>query len=280
MSLAFHVRSWRKRLGWSRKTAADKLGVSVHTIKSYELCRRELPVPVRKLMTRLEEEMGVAENSSEDTVIIGGGFISDTKNDDGFSYVYPCFGQTSKALLSLYQAYEKSVTVIYSKMANPESKYETSQDLKNILTMMCERNNIKMIHLACTNTDFDAAEYIKTQRPDITVVGYTAVEHNDKEKFLKHCDFSFVAQTQKDAETQYFSYEKENKPVLNHADKEIVLAGLIECIMHSCTKHLDREKEDTDRESFAEAVSIRKINLTEVEDVKRKVASAAVVNHY
>ena len=269
MSLVFHVRSWRKRLGWSRKTAAEKLGISVHTVKSYELCRRDLPTPVCKLMMRLEEEERITENSSTETVVIGGGFMAPSSDAPlGPSLVYPCFGQTARTLLSLYQAHEKPAAFVGSKMATNDSPHETVHDLQVILADLCQKSDVKCIHLACTYLDFKAAEFIKNLRKDVTVISYFS---------------SFISKT-KDAD-YFFNIEdrlgsvfysvtsKEGQLIIEGTDKEVVLANLLECLdQMNCS---DYPKDDFDEHLNKNLV--RK-NLVNEEELSKNTDRLAV-NH-
>lgn len=69
----FGTRAWRKRLGFTREQAAELLGVSVYTIKSYEIGQRQVPTPTRRLMARLEGEQGEASAGQPAACVVAGG---------------------------------------------------------------------------------------------------------------------------------------------------------------------------------------------------------------
>ena len=69
----FGTRAWRKRMGFTREQAAELLGVSVYTIKSYEIGQRQVPTPTRRLMARLEGESGEASAGQPAACVVAGG---------------------------------------------------------------------------------------------------------------------------------------------------------------------------------------------------------------
>ena len=152
---AFHVKSWRTRMGMSRQQAADALGVSVHTIKSYELEKRSVPTPTVQLMGKMEQEkngdLGVVPGAP--IRIVGGGTISHVRN--GLALCAPAYGTTAKALLALCQAHDKTADLTLTRMADPTSTIETSVDLEHWVRSTAADSNAKIIFWNPTVVDFN-----------------------------------------------------------------------------------------------------------------------------
>lgn len=243
----FHVRSWRNRLGWSRKTAAEHLGVSVHTIKSYELLRRELPNPVRQLMMRMEEEFSGKVAVQSDTAIIGGGFLSPSGNDMKGVYSFiPSYGETARKVAGIYHAYDKPVFLSLSKMADYHSQHETSEDLKCILEDFCNDENITTMHICCTSIDFDPVKLVRERRPDMQIISYGAAEPQFYGNSA-HADYSFVSSLEKE-KTKNKSYavlDGQGRTIHRTDEKESCIAGLIETIV---TKHNETRAQHSENE--------------------------------
>lgn len=155
MSHVFHVRSWRKKMGLTRKAAAELLGISAHTIKSYELCRRDLSRPIQQLMMKLEQErLQQPKTSHEHVVIVGGAFLDQphpkTSSENEPSRMIPCYGQTARQIQTLCHAYDIQPQMLWSKVACPNSELEHAQELLDALSEQCGRPQVKMILLPMT----------------------------------------------------------------------------------------------------------------------------------
>lgn len=160
-------------MGMSRQQAADKLGVSVHTIKSYELNKRSVPAPMAQLMDKMELEkngdLGVVPGAP--IRIVGGGTISHVRNR--LALCAPAYGSTAKALLALCQAHDKSADLTLTRMADPLSTIETSADLEMWARRTVSDLNAKIIFWNPAVVDFEGAvgdipSGEKSQRLDIS----------------------------------------------------------------------------------------------------------------
>ena len=141
----FHVKSWRARMGWDRKQAANKLEISVHTIKSYELLQRSVPAPIEQLMKKIEAEKVVGNGSVHGAPIriVGGGTVSHIRNH--LALCAPAYGSTAKALLAICQAHDQNAEMILTRMADPSSSIETSADLENWVKSTVADHNAKIV---------------------------------------------------------------------------------------------------------------------------------------
>ena len=170
MTQVFHVRSWRKKMKWSRKEAAERLGLSVHTIKSYELHRRDLSKPIQRLMERLEEEQtalmtsgGLEQNDTPiGALIVSGAFgqgmatFLDTatapqflneEHENPLMVFRPCLFDVSSELSELCRARGTEVGVLNAN--GQTSSPSTVDQLKHHLTQVGQRGP-DVVFLSCT----------------------------------------------------------------------------------------------------------------------------------
>lgn len=122
-------RAWRQRLNLSRDEAAQHLSLGVATIKAYELGQRQVSKTVAELMKRVESEHvhSVVSVEGAPVRIVGGGTVSHVRNH--LALCAPAYGTTAKRLMGLCAAQGRNAELSLTRMADPTSPYETSEDL-------------------------------------------------------------------------------------------------------------------------------------------------------
>ena len=115
-------------MGLTREQAAERLGVSVYTIKSYEIGQRQVPIPTRRLMARLEGEQGESSAGQPGACVIGGGgsIGSGRRGLDLVARPSPDIPKLSNAILA---AHDIQSRLILTSEQDPASKTSTDQDL-------------------------------------------------------------------------------------------------------------------------------------------------------
>lgn len=258
----FSVKNWRSVMGLSRKQAAEKLGVSPHTIKSYELLQRELPAPLEHLMRKMEREkngpLGSIPGSS--IRIFGGGTLLPVKQDLALTAI--SYGNTSKAILALCQAHDKKAELQLTWFADPTSSIHTLNDVEGVARGYIADPQTKIVFwnptvveypdhtLFLTNEDGDPVlssplpdpqripRFIKDKRPDIFLVvfqtssGLTIEEQKESALvLLKKTNANMVFA--KDTSTEWNLVVTAEQSVYHQTtDKEVALAGLVEMTLH------------------------------------------------
>lgn len=258
----FSVKNWRAVMGLSRKQAAEKLGVSPHTIKSYELLQRDLPAPLERLMRKMEREkngpLGSIPGSS--IRIFGGGTLLPVKQDLALTAI--SYGNTSKAILALCQAHDKNAELQLTWFADPTSSIHTLNDVEGVARGYIADPQTKIVFwnptmveypdhtLFLTNEDGDPVlssplpdpqripRFIKDKRPDIFLVvfqttsGLTVEEQKDNALvLLKKTGANMVFA--KDTSTEWNMVVTAEQSVYHQTtDKEVALAGLVEMALH------------------------------------------------
>lgn len=258
----FSVKNWRGIMGFSRKQAAEKLGVSPHTIKSYELLQRDLPAPLERLMRKMEREkngpLGSIPGSS--IRIFGGGTLLPVKQDLALTAI--SYGNTSKAILALCQAHDKKAELQLTWFADPTSSIHTITDVEGVARGYIADPQTKIVFwnptvveypdhtLFLTNEDGDPVlssplpdpqripRFIKDKRPDIFLVvfqttsGLTTEEQKDNAiTLLKKTSANMVFA--KDTATEWNMVVTAEQSVYHQTnDKEVALAGLVEMTLH------------------------------------------------
>lgn len=258
----FSVKNWRSVMGFSRKQAAEKLGVSPHTIKSYELLQRDLPEPLERFMRKMEREkngpLGSIPGSS--IRIFGGGTLLPVKQDLALTAI--SYGNTSKAILALCQAHDKKAELQLTWFADPTSSIHTISDVEGVARGYIADPQTKIVFwnptvveypdhtLFLTNEDGDPVlssplpdpqripRFIKDKRPDIFLVvfqttsGLTAEEQKDNAlTLLKKTNANMVFA--KDTSTEWNMVVTAEQSVYHQtSDKEVGLAGLVEMTLH------------------------------------------------
>lgn len=122
--------AWRRRMGWSREEAAQRLVLSVNTIKAYELGQRPVTSRVQQQTQQLEREQASAVPASVPGApirIVGGGTSVDVRTHLALSC--KVYGTTAKALATLCAQQGRPSELILTRMADPASPYETNADL-------------------------------------------------------------------------------------------------------------------------------------------------------
>lgn len=138
-------RKWRERMEWTRAETAVKLGVSVHTVKSYELDRRPVPSPIKFLMGELEKDMIESGESvcRSPIKIVGGGAIS--MISPKLAMCSPAYGSTAKSILSMTRAMAYNAELVLTKMADSSSLYETVADLEKLAASWVSDRSCKLV---------------------------------------------------------------------------------------------------------------------------------------
>lgn len=286
MAQVFHVRSWRNKMGWSRKEAADQLGLSVHTIKSYELHRRDLSKPIQQLMERLEEEknaLGLGTNPCEqDTFapvfIAGGIFSKPIINDQGplssasLMTYRPGSLATSHELHSICNASGTQASLLASPLLTPQSfTLQTVDELREHLLSL-KSQSPKVVLFPCTvPQSIFAFEVVKdilfdyTTKP-IVISFYSFEEHRQSDVFGNieewvsslppFGQYLFVEKRcQSSLEMVYCVVNHKGKSVLSwENDKELVMAQLLAltCPSHDTQPTSEAHTQDT---SFEETIT-------------------------
>lgn len=128
---SFGTRAWRKRMGLTREQAAERLGLSVYTIKSYEIGQRQVPIPTRRLMARLEGEQGEASAGQPGACVIGGGG-STGSGKRGVDLVARPSADIPKLASAILSAHDIPARVVLTSEQDPSSNTRTDQDLVNL----------------------------------------------------------------------------------------------------------------------------------------------------
>lgn len=124
----FGTRAWRKRLGFTREQAAELLGVSVYTIKSYEIGQRQVPTPTRRLMARLEGESGEASAGQPAAcVVAGGGSLSSGRV--GVDLVARPSEEIPRLCNAILAAHDVTARTHLTREQDPGSRTVTDMDL-------------------------------------------------------------------------------------------------------------------------------------------------------
>lgn len=258
----FSVKNWRAIMGFSRKQAAEKLGVSPHTIKSYELLQRDLPEPLERLMRKMEREkngpLGSIPGSS--IRIFGGGTLVLVKQ--GLALTAVSYGTTSKAILALCQAHDKKAELQLTRFADPTSSIQTLTDVESVARGYIADPQTKIVFwnptmveypdhtLFITNEEGDPvlstplpaphriARFIKDKRPDIFLVVFqtTSGLNEDEQKSAAeeliqktHANLVFAKDTSNDMNMVVTAEQSVHHQT---TDKEVALAGLVEMALH------------------------------------------------
>lgn len=266
----FSVKNWRAKMGLSRKQAAAKLGVSPHTIKSYELLTREVPVPLQQLMKKMEREKNGALGSTPGSSIriFGGGTVVLLKQDlalSAFSY-----GNTSKAILSLCQAHDQAAELLLTRFADPTSSLQTLADVESVARSYVADPKAKIVFwnptlvdypshtLVLTNEEGDPVlssplpsphripRFIKDKRPDVFLVVFqtTSGASEDEQKrqavsLLEKTNANLVL-AKDNASDVHMVVGSEHSAYHVTTDKEVALAGLVEMALHRANSPLVR----------------------------------------
>ena len=140
----FGTRSWRKRLGFTRQQAADLLGVSVYTIKSYEIGQRQVPTPTRRLMARLEGESGEASAGQPAAcVVAGGGSLASART--GLDMVARPHEDIAKLCNAILSAHEVTARTHLTKEQDPASHTITDQDLVKLAENLTQDMDLNVL---------------------------------------------------------------------------------------------------------------------------------------
>lgn len=115
-------------MGLTREQAAERLGLSVYTIKSYEIGQRQVPIPTRRLMARLEGEQGEASAGQPGACVIGGGG-SLGSGRRGLDLVARPSGDIARLSAAILNAHDIPARVILTSEQDPASNTTTDQDL-------------------------------------------------------------------------------------------------------------------------------------------------------
>lgn len=128
-------------MGLTREQAADCLGVSVYTIKSYEIGQRQVPIPTRRLMARLEGERGEASAGQPGACVIGGGGSvgSGRRGLDLVARPSPEIPKLSNAILA---AHDIPARLILTSEQDPSSNTTTDEDLAGLAESLVQDPDI------------------------------------------------------------------------------------------------------------------------------------------
>lgn len=131
-------RAWRNRLNLSRSQAAELLGLSEVTVKTYELGQRTVSKTVAQLMRNVEAGYMQSIKSVPGAAIriVGGGTVSHVRNH--LALCAPAYGTTARRLLGLCHAAGREAELILTRMADPTSAYETNDDLAELVQDIVE----------------------------------------------------------------------------------------------------------------------------------------------
>lgn len=254
----FSVKKWREIMGFSRKQAAEKLEISPHTIKSYELLKRELPAPLEKLMRRLEREKNgpLGSVAGASIKILGGGTLLPIKQ--GLALTAVSSGHTAQQVLALCQAHDKKAELLLTHFADPTSSIQTIFDTESVARSYIADKKTKVVFWNPTVVDYPDYTFvlanedgdpilstpvpsphkiprlIKDKRPDVFLVCFQTTSGNSEAEMYEqavkllcatHANLVFA----KDSGTGLNMVVSSERSVYHQTcDKEVALAGLVE----------------------------------------------------
>lgn len=139
------VKAWRARMGFSRKEAAQALGLAEITIKSYELNKRQVSGSVGQLMTRLEQEGKTVIPSVRNAPIrvVGGGTVFHVRNH--LALACAVSGTTARTLSRMLHDMGESSELILTRMADSSSPYETNADMQKLAEYIVADKSAKIV---------------------------------------------------------------------------------------------------------------------------------------
>jgi hypothetical protein len=115
-------------MGLTREQAGERLGVSVYTIKSYEIGQRQVPTPTRRLMARLEGERGEASAGRQSAcVVAGGGSLA--SGHPGLNLVASPPGDIARLASAILGAHDIPARLHLTQTQDPSSKTCSDRDL-------------------------------------------------------------------------------------------------------------------------------------------------------
>lgn len=150
------IRAWRTRMRLDRKQAAESLGVSVASYKSYETATRAVPLYIAKLA-------GLTEQASSGTVgtrptlsdihVIGGGTFSRVRHH--FSLCAEAFGTTAEEIVAGCEARGRPAVLHLTRMADRSSSMVTSQDVGDLIDRLVADKAVRVLFMNAALADFD-----------------------------------------------------------------------------------------------------------------------------
>ena len=138
-------RAWRNRLNLSRAEAAHRLGLAEVTVKTYELGQRPVSRTVATLMRTIEAShvQSIQSVPGAPLRIVGGGTVSHVRNH--LALCAPAYGTTARRLLGLAHAAGRPAELILTRMADPASRYETNEDLAQLVQEIIADPSAKIV---------------------------------------------------------------------------------------------------------------------------------------
>lgn len=170
-------RAWRNRLNLSRAQAAELLGLSEVTVKTYELSQRAVSKTVAQLMRNIESGyvQSIKSVPGASIRIVGGGTVSHVRNH--LALCAPAYGTTARRLLGLCHAAGRQAELILTRMADPTSAYETNDDLAGLVQEIVSDRKAKIVFWNPAICDFNGqvgsvtsgpkAQRLKTANGDV-----------------------------------------------------------------------------------------------------------------
>jgi hypothetical protein len=170
-----HVVAWRRRLRLTRVQAGAELGISSHTIKSYELGKRSVPAPTAALMVTVEQRLRPGGSQSGAALrILGGAVVIRLGNGPGFVAVDDP-GTLARSVLSVCQAHDRTAELQLTRLAQIGSRYGTPSDLAALGRSWREDDGARVIFWMPSFPDEDilksVAQFLPEplDRPDLYV---------------------------------------------------------------------------------------------------------------
>lgn len=170
-----HVVAWRRRLRLTRVQAGAELGISPHTIKSYELGKRSVPAPTAALMVTVEQRLRPGGSQSGAALrILGGAVVIRLGAGPGFVAVDDP-GALARLVLSVCQAHDRTAELQLTRLAQVGSRYGTPSDLAALGRSWREDPRARVVFWMPSFPDADimkaVAEFLpeSLERPDMYV---------------------------------------------------------------------------------------------------------------
>lgn len=127
-----HVVAWRRRCRLSRAQAGAELGISAHTIKSYELGKRHVPAPTAALMKTVEQRLRPGGSQAGAAIrILGGAALIRLGAGPGYVAVEDS-GALGRATLAVCQAHDRSAELVLTRLTQPGGRYGTPAELAGL----------------------------------------------------------------------------------------------------------------------------------------------------
>ena len=150
------IRAWRTRSGRDRVAAADVLGISAASYKSYENGARRIPPYIAKLAALVELSSwgtSVGGVSRSDVHVIGGGTFSRVRHH--LSICAEAFGTTGQELAACCARRGRPAVLHLTRMADRASSLITNDDVGALIDRLVADPSVRVLFMNAAMCDFD-----------------------------------------------------------------------------------------------------------------------------